>query len=92
MQLLIDTNILLRLEDNKVIDNRQKDECRLDKPNYFLEHIADLSGEIARFTPEQIKNFDPTSVQAVRAKSRTNCLKVQLKTTLLRRFGKKMIL
>jgi site-specific DNA recombinase len=50
--------------------NRQKDECRLDKPNYFLEHIADLSGEIAKFTPEQIKNFDPTSLEAGRAQSR----------------------
>ena len=51
--------------------NRQKDECRLGKPNYFLEHVADLSGEMAKFTPEQIKNFTPTSEQAVRAESRT---------------------
>lgn len=51
--------------------NRQNDECRLGKPNYFLEHVADLSGEMAKFTPEQIKNFDPTSEGAVRAKSRT---------------------
>lgn len=51
--------------------NRQKDECRLGKPNYFLEHVADLSGEMAKFTPEQIKNFDPTSEVAHRAKSRT---------------------
>jgi hypothetical protein len=50
--------------------NRQKDECRLGKPNYFLEHVADLSGEMAKFTPEQIKNFDPTLEVSVRAESR----------------------
>jgi uncharacterized protein YjgD (DUF1641 family) len=54
--------------------NRQKDECRLDKPNYFLAHIADLSGKIAKFTPEQFKNFDPSSLEAHRAKSR--CVKL----------------
>ena len=50
--------------------NRQKDECRCDKPNYFLERVADLSGEMAKFTPEQIKNFNPTSLEAGRAESR----------------------
>ncbi len=44
--------------------NRQKDECRCDKPNYFLAHIADLSGEMAKFTPEEIKNFNPSSLEA----------------------------
>jgi hypothetical protein len=44
--------------------NRQKDECRCDKPNYFLEHISDLSGEMAKFTPEEIKNFNPSSLEA----------------------------
>jgi hypothetical protein len=52
--------------------NRQKDECRLDKPNYFLKRVADLSGEMVKFTPEQIKNFDPSSLEAVRAKSRSD--------------------
>ena len=42
--------------------NRQKDECRLDKPNYFLACVADLSGEIVKFTPEQIKNFNLNSL------------------------------
>ena len=51
--------------------NRKKDECRFEKTNYFLERVTDLSGEMAKFTPEQIKNFDPCSVMAVRAESRT---------------------
>ena len=50
--------------------NRKKDECRTSKPNEFLEEVSDLSGTFAKFTPEQIKNFNPTSVQACRAKSR----------------------
>lgn len=44
--------------------NRKKDECRFEKTNYFLERVTDLSGEMAKFTPEQIKNFDPCSVMA----------------------------
>ena len=51
--------------------NRQKDECRTIETNEFLEEVADLSGTFASFTSEQIKNFKPTSLWAVRAKSRT---------------------
>jgi site-specific DNA recombinase len=50
--------------------NRQKDECRSIEVNEFLEEVSDLSGTFATFTPEQIKNFNPTSVWALRAKSR----------------------
>lgn len=47
--------------------NRQKDECRSTETNEFLEEVSDLSGTFANFTSEQIKNFTPTTVWAVRA-------------------------
>ncbi len=55
--------------------NRQKDECRLDKPNYFLKRVADLSGEIAKFTPEQVKNFEPCALEAGLSKSKSEASK-----------------
>lgn len=50
--------------------NRQKDECRSIEVNEFLEEVSDLSGTFAKFTPEQIKNFKPTTSWARRAESR----------------------
>jgi site-specific DNA recombinase len=53
--------------------NRKKDACRTEKINYFLTHTADLSKELANFTPEELKNYNVTSLQAFRAKSRNLC-------------------
>lgn len=44
--------------------NREKDECRIIEVNEFLEEVADLSGDLSNFTPTQIENFQPASVEA----------------------------
>jgi site-specific DNA recombinase len=47
--------------------NRKKDACRTEKINSFLTQSADLSKQLANFTPNQVKNFTLTSVHACRA-------------------------
>lgn len=46
--------------------NREKDECRIVEVNEFLEEVADLSGDLSNFTPAQMENFQPASVEAAR--------------------------
>lgn len=40
--------------------NRKEDHCRSEEVNEFLEEVSDLSGTFSKFTPNQVKNFEPS--------------------------------
>ena len=65
-----------------IVYDRQKDECRSTGDNEFLAEIAELSGDFSNLPTVNIKIRKPTSVGAVRAKSRTTfgCTPIPRKT------------
>jgi DNA invertase Pin-like site-specific DNA recombinase len=54
-----------------IVYDRQKDECRSIEENEFVAEVARLSGSFGNFTSDNNQIFNPSSVHAVRAESRT---------------------